>query len=478
MSIKKKAINSGKWITFSTIFQTILQFIQIAVLARLLDSTAFGIVAMSGIFISFFTIFADLGFSNSIIHKQETDKKILATVYFVNVILGITMFLLIHLFSPLIVSFYKEARLGKVVNTNAIIFLFIYFGSVQAILLKKELRFKMIALIDIIGNAVGFPVTIYFAYNGYAELSLVYGGIVIHAVRTCLEIYFGRDLFLPQFAFKIREIKDHLKFGMFNLGESFVSFIQSNWDNIIIGKILGAKYLGYYTLALQLGYYPVSKLNPLILQVAYPIIAKLKDDAIAFKNTYIKILDILSFFNYPLLAGLYVTVESVVPLVYGPGWEPTFPLIKIFVFVSCLSCITHPLFTIAYSKGKPKYLFYLGIITLAIKIPLVYFLSQYWNVTGVALALLITGLVNLILNLFIVHSLIGDFITLFLKNLIKPVLFCLLMVAAVTAYKMLFGHAGLLNTIIEITLGGIIYLLCTLKFKYSLSEIMEIRRSL
>lgn len=478
MSIQKQAISSGKWVTFSTGFQTVIQFTQIAILARLLDSSAFGVVSMSAIFVTFCSIFGDLGFSNSIIHKQETDRKILSTIYSVNILLGIVMFAFIHLISPFIVAFYSEPRLEKVLTTTSIMFLFMYFGSVQSILLRKELRFKSIAIIDICGYGIGFPVTIFLAFNGYAELSLVYGGLTTHLVRTAMEIYLGREFFTPSFSFRIKEIKEHLKFGVFNLGESLVNLVQNNWDNIIIGKILGAKYLGIYTLALQLGYYPVSKLNPLILQVAYPMIAKLKHDAIAFKNSYIKILDILSFLNYPLLAGLYVTVESLVPLVYGPGWEETYPLIKIFVFVSAVSCIAHPLFTIAYAKGKPKYLFYLSLVTLALKIPLVYLLSKYWHVTGVAMAILITTLINLIINLIMVQSLIGNFLKEFLNNLFKPVLFCMVMIFVVLFYKSTFGHDGLINTFVEVVIGGAIYIALTLKFKYSYSEITEFRKSL
>jgi lipopolysaccharide exporter len=478
MSIQKQAISSGKWVTFSTVFQTVIQFIQIALLARLLDSSAFGVVSMSALFITFCGIFGDLGFSNSIIHKQETDRKILSTIYTVNVLLGVIMFMLINLISPLIVGFYSEPRLAKVLTTTSFMFLFLYFGSVQSILLKKEMRFKAIATIDICGYAVGFPVTVVLAVKGYAELSLVYGGLTTQLVRTAMEMYLGRDLFLPGFSLRVKEIKEHLRFGVVNLGDSFITLIQNNWDNIIIGKILGAKYLGIYTLALQLGYYPVSKLNPLILQVAYPMMAKLKNDVIAFKNSYIQILDILSFINYPLLAGLYITVESVVPLVYGPGWEETFPLIRIFVFVSAISCIAHPLFTIAYSKGKPKYLFYLSLLSLIIKVPLVYFLSSYWHVTGVAVAILITAFINLIINLTMVQTLIGSYFMTFLKNLIKPVSFCLAMAASVLIYRYIFGTEGLSNTFAQIIIGGFTYLLLTLKFKYSYSDIMSFRKAL
>ena len=101
-----------------------------------------------------------------------------------------------------------------------------------------------------------------------------------------------------------------------------MGFIQANSDNILVGGMLGVKQLGYYTLASQLAVFPISRLSPIILQVAYPILARFKGDTNELKKSYLTILDLLSYVNLPLLAGLFITADSVVPLFYGPGWEP------------------------------------------------------------------------------------------------------------------------------------------------------------
>ena len=81
MSQKQQAISGGKWMSLSTALSTLLQFGQVAVLARLLESSVFGIVSVSTLLIAFFSIFANLGFSNSIIYKQEEDQQVLSTIY-------------------------------------------------------------------------------------------------------------------------------------------------------------------------------------------------------------------------------------------------------------------------------------------------------------------------------------------------------------------------------------------------------------
>ncbi|MDQ6812790.1 MAG: MOP flippase family protein, partial [Bacteroidota bacterium] len=449
-----------------------------AVLARLLNPAAFGVVSISTLIIAFFNIFTNLGFSNSIIYKQEQDRKVLSTLYFLNLILGVVIFIAIYFSAPLIIAYYHEAKLGCVIKISSTYFLIVYFGQIYYFLLEKELQFKYVAAVEITGAVIGTTVTITLAYSGMEELSLIYGQICMQLVRTVLQILLGRKYFVPKLYFNLDSIKEHLHFGLYNVADGFIGFIQSNADNIIIGGVLGVKMLGYYTIAIQLAVFPITKLNPIVLQVTYPLLARMKDNLLGLKNSYVKILDFLSYINLPLLVGLFITADSVVPLFYGPGWGQTIELIKIFVFISFFSCLSHPLYTLAFTRGQPKLLFYLNLATLAVKLPLLYVFSKYWGVMGIASAFLLATFVNLILNFCIVQHLIGNFFKAFLTNLLKPIFFCLLMTAIIYAYKFFIGYSGIINTITQVCIGGIIYGVLTLLYKISFSEIKALKKAI
>jgi lipopolysaccharide exporter len=471
MNNKEKALNGGKWVTISTVISTSFQFLQVAILARLLDPSAFGIVSVSALIINFFNIFGNLGFSNSIIYKQENDRKVLSSLYLLNILLGVLMFFIIYFCTPFIIAYYKEPRLDKIIKLASLYFIIAYFGQIYFFLLQKNLKFKSTAIIDIVGSVVGTGTTICLAYQGVEELSLIYGQLAMITARVILQIAYGKKYFSPLLKFDLNIISEHLRFGLFNVGEGFLSFIQGNSDNIAIGGILGVKALGFYTIASQLTIFPVIKLNPIILQVAYPILAKMKEDPSSLKRSYLKILDLISYLNFPLLAGLFITAESIVPLMYGPGWEETIHLIKIFVFVSIFTSLAHPLFTLVYSKGRPDLLLYLNLATLVLKLPLLYVLGKQGGVTGIAYAYLIATLFNLVLNFFIVHYLVGSFMKDFLLNISKPVIFCLLMVGTISLYKNFVGYTGLVNMVVEVIIGGLIYGILTLIYKIPFSEL-------
>lgn len=469
-------MNGGKWITVSTAISTGFQFVQVAILARLLAPADFGLVSVSNLILAFFQVFANLGFANSIIYKQESDRNVLSTLYILNLLVGLVMFVTIHATAPYIISFYKEPKLDQVLNLSSYYFLIVYFGQIYLFLLEKELRFKSVAIIDILGTVAGSIVTITLAYNDYRELSLIIGSLVMQVVRSALQITFGLRFFVPKLVFNLRGIQDHLRFGIYNMGDGLLGYIQSNADNIFLGGMLGVKMLGYYTIAYQLCVFPIMKLNPIILQVAYPILAKMKENTASLRSSYLRILDFISYCNLPLLAGLFITADSVVPLIYGPGWGQTIELIRIFVFVGTFACLSHPLYTIAFTKGKPKLMFYLNLGTLIVKIPLVYVFGTYWGVTGIALAFLLATFLNMLVNFGMVRYLIGSFLGEFLRTFAKPVLFCLIMVGLIMLYKLVAGRNELINVLVEISLGGLTYGVLTLAYKISLSELNTYRQ--
>ncbi|MBC8152888.1 MAG: oligosaccharide flippase family protein, partial [Bacteroidetes bacterium] len=228
---------------------------------------------------------------------------------------------------------------------------------------------------------------------------------------------------------------------------------------------------GFYTVAYQLAVFPITKLNPIILQVAYPVLAKMKDDNSALKRAYLQILDLVSYLNLPLLAGLFVMADSVVPLIYGPGWETAIGFIRIFVFPAFFLALIHPLYTLAFTKGKPSLLFYLNLGTMVIKIPLLYLFAHYFGPIGIAYSFMLTSFIMLMVNFYIVHSLVGSFFKDFLTNFSKPVLFGLVMAGAVSLYKYIVPGTDLITVLLQIGAGGLVYAVLTVLFKVPIVKV-------
>ncbi|SEN57293.1 polysaccharide transporter, PST family/lipopolysaccharide exporter [bacterium A37T11] len=477
MGNQKVAINGAKWTSVASAINTGASFIQLTILAKLLEPEMFGIVAICNLIINFFHIFANLGFTNSIIYKQETDKKVLSSLFFVSLLLGILIFFAMNAGAASIAIFYKEPQLKDLIHLTSVTFPMVTAGQIHQILLQKELRFRTLAFIDMAGSIIGVVITILLAYNDYGALSLLLGYLISTAIKTLCYFICGSSIFKPLFHFNFWGIKEHLIFAMYNTGHGIVSFFGGNLENIVIGRTIGIKELGFYTIAYQLAIFPISKLNPVILQVTSPIMAKIKDNE-GLKRAFLKITDFISYCNFPLLAGLFATAVSIIPLIYGNGWEPTTELIKVLVFVGVCMCIIAPISPIIFSKNKPNIVFMLAIVSILVKLPLIYLGTHYFGLIGIAYSYLISAIIDTMLDFYYLNKLIGQFFKELILNIYKPALFCILMVACVLLYQNLVGINGLINTSAQIIIGGLVYIGLTLKYKISYKELLELKKSM
>ena len=98
-SLNKVALNGMSWNLFSRIFSNGSQLVIYLVLARLLNPTDFGVIAIVLVFINISNIFSVAGLGAAIIQNEEHDKEKFDTIYFTSTSLGILTCVFLYFFS-------------------------------------------------------------------------------------------------------------------------------------------------------------------------------------------------------------------------------------------------------------------------------------------------------------------------------------------------------------------------------------------
>ncbi len=395
LSLKQKAISGVKWTTLSTVVTTILQLLQLAILARFLDPSAFGLMALVMVVIGFSQAFLDMGISNAIIHKQEITKDQLSTMYWVNVLAGFALFILISAISPLVASFYHESELTMLIILVGLTFIIQPFGQQFMVLWQKEMRFSEIAKIDIASKFISLLVSVYFAYEGYGVYALVYGTLASVAVQTILFLYKGLQEHKPSFVLKLNEIKEFLSFGAYQMGEKSINFFTGQADTIIIGKLLGMENLGLYNLVKQIIEKNVYVLNSIINKVTFPMFSKIQNDEKKLKETYLKVLGTLTLIQYPILATQFFYGYDILLFILGDKWIGTEELIKLFAIYSLFLVYGNPIGTILLSKGKANWSFYSNIIYFVLYPISIYIFINLYGLNGALYGYIYIGLLSM-----------------------------------------------------------------------------------
>ena len=115
-----KVISGLGWTTASSLARNIVSLLQITILTRLLAKSDFGIIAIANLFISFTTMFLDMGISVGIMYKKDTTKRTYSSLFWLNIFTGIALTGILLVVSPLLTKPYNSDVLTNVVQLLAL----------------------------------------------------------------------------------------------------------------------------------------------------------------------------------------------------------------------------------------------------------------------------------------------------------------------------------------------------------------------
>lgn len=396
-----------KWTGISTIILSALQYIQVAVLTKFLTPSDFGIMAMAIVVIGLAQSYTDMGISNAIIQRQDTTKDHLSSLYWLEIMAGLGLFMIMILLTPPVVMFFREPRLTEVMAFTSLAFLITPMGQQFQILMQKELEFKTLARIDISSMLVSVALSIVAAYYGLGVMALVFGQLIFYGFRSMQFVAIGLRRWKPLLHFRVSDLKGYLSFGLYQMGERTVTYLSINIINIIIGRFLGPDALGHYSLAYQLIINPILRVSTMLMTVAFPIFSKFQDDNGSLRNGYIHLTRLISFFIFPILALIFIIAPVFVPVVLGPTWGDVAPLIQILCIVGLFKALGIPTVPTYLAKGHADLGFFWNLFVAIVSAILFYATARY-GIMALCWSFAILSLIQFI----IIQTITGDMIRL------------------------------------------------------------------
>src|SRR5207253_6551164 len=172
-NLRQRTISSGLVTAAAQAAQFFLNLVYVMVLARLLVPQEFGLVAMVTTVTGFLRIFQDAGLSMATVQRQEITHAQVSNLFWVNVAVGGVTTLLVAASAPAVAWFYREPRLVGITLVLSITFVLASSAVQHIALLNRQMRFKVIAVIDIVSMFVGYLIGIGMAVSGYGYWALV-----------------------------------------------------------------------------------------------------------------------------------------------------------------------------------------------------------------------------------------------------------------------------------------------------------------
>jgi PST family polysaccharide transporter len=337
-----------------------LQMLSTVVLARLLAPGDFGLVAMVTAITGFLGLFKDLGLGTATVQRDELTAVQVTAMFWLSLLASAAVGLVTVAAGPLIAWFYGDERLVPIAAAVAVAFVLTGLGIQHLALIRRQMRFAALAVIEIVSTASGVAAGISLALLGAGYWALVAVILMTQLVTsagawTACAWVPGR----PRLHAGVRRM---VTFGANLTGFTAVNYVTRNLDNVLIGWYWGASALGLYSRAYQLMVLPLQQVNAPLAAVAVPALSRLQGDGPRYRRAYLRVLEPLNLLIMPAVAYAAVTSDWLIRILLGPGWDGA---ARIFLWLSLGALLQPAANTTGWlfiSQGRTGDMFRWGII--------------------------------------------------------------------------------------------------------------------
>jgi PST family polysaccharide transporter len=376
----------------------LLGFLRTVLLMRWLEPDDFGVLGLSLFFITLLTPFAAFGLDNALLQEKEPTRSSYSTHFALRLGLGSLAVLFGLLAAPALIYFYSDRPL--IVTIFLILLLLTLVEATYAtpaVVLRRELRFGALALINLAASLAMTLVAPLLAWAGAGIWSLVAEQAVGPLVRWTAIYLFIRPWRVSVHLDR-QKARQSLQFGSRVTGSHLLGVILDRFDDFWTGTYLGTTALGYYSRAYEMAQYPERILANPIVNVFSAAYARLQDDRLQLSRAFFRSSSFLVRAGFLLAGILFVSASEITIILFTETWLPLVPIFQLMLVYIVLDPLYVNLSYLLVSVGFPGILLRVRLVQVLLFIAAVAGLGALWGTAGVAVAanvMMLTGVVLL-----------------------------------------------------------------------------------
>ena len=448
-----KVFSNFLWRFFERCGAQAVTLIVSIVLARILDPSVYGVLALVTVFTTILQAFVDSGLGNALIQKKDADDLDFSSVFYFNMAICLILYAGMFFAAPLIAAFYEMPELTAVIRVISLTLVISGVKNIQQAYVSRNMLFKKFFFATLGGTIGAAVLGIWMAYRGYGVWALVAQNLFNLTVDTL--ILWITVKWRPKWMFSWSRLRSLLKYGWKLLASRLLDTGYGELRSLIIGKKYSASDLAFYNKGKQFPNLVTNNINDSIDSVLFPTMSKEQDDVDHVKSMARRAIKASTYAMAPLMMGLAFCAEPLIRLVLTEKWLPCVFFMRVF----CITFMFYPMHTANLNAmkalGRSDLFLKLEIAKKAVGIVLL--LSSMWfGVKAIALSMLVQSICSQLINTWPNRKLLKYGYLEQLKDILPTILLAVVMGAAIyfVAY---IGLADILTLLIQIVLGAALY---------------------
>ena len=307
-----------------------MQFIVGIFMARMLSPEDYGITAIPAVFMAIAGIFANAGFGQAMVSKQELKEEDLSTAFYYSTGMGILIYALLFIASPYVADFYDAPVLKWLIRVTGIGFIYGPMGTPQSIILQRRLDFATPTKIGIVAKIISGAIGVSMAFYGYGVWALTISAMaagIFSLICNCVVVRW-----YPKTGWSKESFGYLWGYGNKFMASQVIDTVYNNITPMFIGKYYSTGDLGNYNRAQGYAALPSQTLTGVIQNVSFPVLSKLQDDDEKLVAGYRRMINATAFIVFPCMMLLAALAKPLVVAFITEKWLPCVILLQIICF--------------------------------------------------------------------------------------------------------------------------------------------------
>lgn len=402
-SSHQRVLVGGSWLIAARTFDRLIGIISIAILARLLKPSDFGLVAIANTIVAAIELITAFGFDWALVRLAAPTVEDLNSAWTLRALFGTFTFVTLSLLGPVAATFYHQPALALILVAMGIASLISSTENIGTVYFRREFAFHKEFLIRSASKLAGFCVTVTIAVAYRSYWALVAGIFAIRVVTIAASYIFHPYRPRPSLS-KAREL---FGFSAWLLFGNVVEYSRQKFADLYVGRVFGIGTNGLFAVAGELAIVPITEVSAPINRAAY---SKYAEDVRANRSlspSYVSIASMIWMISLPMAAGMIAVAPETIALLLGPQWQDAQTVLRWLSLGTVFTVMTANTHYVYWALGYSRVVAGLGAVGLAIVVSATLICSNVAGYTGVAFAFAVGSALLVPINFLVLRRLAG-----------------------------------------------------------------------
>lgn len=353
------------WTTAQTWVVRLTGMATVVILARLLSPEDFGVVAIAMALPPILQLIADMGLSTYILQAKRPTARTYSTFFWYSAVTGLGLSALLVIAAPVIGAVLDTPEVIPISAALAPVALLVILSSVPVTMLRREMRFRAIAMQSVVAGLLSQVVAVVLALSGAGAWALVWQTLTFQFIILVLAWFSSR--FRPAFVFSTSEFVLMTRFGVKVVGTQVLGAAAIWIVNAIIVGVLGTAALGYLNIAQRLITLAQELTTNALGAVTTVLFARIRDELDRLRAAFLRSLAVSYAVVIPPMLFVAVAAPQIIPLVFGDQWGASIVPAQLLAIAAVFASLAGVDYSLFIALGKPgRWFIYFATIDIIV----------------------------------------------------------------------------------------------------------------